>query len=76
MRAGVAIRAVVFQLAMRAAIAVRALVFPLLMRAPLPSCHHLATARATGARARETVVASEQSSCRGFLRRRFVDETL
>ena len=55
MRAGLAVRAAVFQLAMRAGAAGRAAIFPLAMRAPLASCHRLAMARATGARAPERV---------------------
>jgi hypothetical protein len=72
-RAEVAVHAVVFSFAMRARVALRALVFPLPMRAPLASSHRLARARATGARARKSVVASEQRRVSWlFLMRRFV----
>jgi hypothetical protein len=57
---------------MRAPVAVRAVVFPLPMRAPLASCHRLARARAAGARARKSVVASEQTSVVAFPKRRDV----
>jgi hypothetical protein len=57
---------------MRARVAVRAVVFPLAVHATLASRHRLARARATGARARKSVVASNRSACRGFWRRRFV----
>jgi len=66
MRAGVAGRAATFPLTMRAGVAGPAVVFPLAMRAPLLSRHRLARARATGARARKSVVASKRSACRGF----------
>jgi hypothetical protein len=42
------------------------------MRAPLASCHRLARARAAGARARKSVVASEQTSVVAFPKRRDV----
>ena len=69
MRAGVAACAHAFPLAVRTRVAPHAVVFPLPVQAPLASSHRLARARAAGARARKSVVASEQTSVVAFPKR-------